>query len=387
MFDVLEPFSCSSGPHDARIVFVLEAWGEREAEFKRPLVGASGQEMIRLMLESGLSSDAVTGQSLIGSMWSDSKMRPESLLSLRELWLANASALFTNVFNLRPGSSSNDIELLCGKKAEVEAALPGYSFPPLRQGKYILPSYLPHRARLLSELETIRPNLVVACGAVATWALLGATNITSIRGAITNGPGGLKVLPTYHPASIFRKWDWRPIILADFMKAKHEMAFPEIRRPQREVLINPTLAEIEAFIESDLRSADLISVDIETAAKQITCIGFAPSASRAMVIPFWGINALYPHYWDCPGDEARALALVQKALALPGRKLFQNGLYDLQYLDRYGFTVANASEDSMLLHHSLFPELPKGLGFLGSVYCNEQSWKLMRHEETFKRDE
>jgi len=43
----------------------------------------------------------------------------------------------------------------------------------------------------------------------------------------------------------------------------------------------------------------------------------------------------------------------------------------------------------MLLHHALYPELPKGLGFLGSIYTNEASWKLMRRErsDTVKRDE
>jgi hypothetical protein len=43
----------------------------------------------------------------------------------------------------------------------------------------------------------------------------------------------------------------------------------------------------------------------------------------------------------------------------------------------------------MLLHHSLFPEMLKGLGFLGSIYTNEQSWKLMSRPkaDTEKRDE
>ena len=38
----------------------------------------------------------------------------------------------------------------------------------------------------------------------------------------------------------------------------------------------------------------------------------------------------------------------------------------------------------MLAHHSLYSELQKGLGFLGSIYTNYPSWKSMR---TFKREE
>jgi hypothetical protein len=53
-----------------------------------------------------------------------------------------------------------------------------------------------------------------------------------------------------------------------------------------------------------------------------------------------------------------------------------------------GLRPANVAEDTMLLHHSLFPELPKGLGFLGSIYTNEASWKLMHGlTDTEKRDE
>jgi hypothetical protein len=36
----------------------------------------------------------------------------------------------------------------------------------------------------------------------------------------------------------------------------------------------------------------------------------------------------------------------------------------------------------MLLHHSMQPELEKGLGFLGSVYTDEPSWKFMRTDHS-----
>ena len=34
----------------------------------------------------------------------------------------------------------------------------------------------------------------------------------------------------------------------------------------------------------------------------------------------------------------------------------------------------------MLVHHALYPELNKGLGFLGSIYMNEPAWKHLRRE-------
>jgi hypothetical protein len=32
----------------------------------------------------------------------------------------------------------------------------------------------------------------------------------------------------------------------------------------------------------------------------------------------------------------------------------------------------------MILHHSMYPEMPKSLAFLGSIYTNEVAWKKMR---------
>jgi hypothetical protein len=43
----------------------------------------------------------------------------------------------------------------------------------------------------------------------------------------------------------------------------------------------------------------------------------------------------------------------------------------------------------MILHHALYPELPKGLGFMGSIYTNESSWKILRErgDDSNKREE
>ncbi|MGI0084038.1 MAG: hypothetical protein ACREBQ_03050, partial [Nitrososphaerales archaeon] len=60
-------------------------------------------------------------------------------------------------------------------------------------------------------------------------------------------------------------------------------------------------------------------------------------------------------------------------------KLFQNGLYDIAFLWRsMRIKTFGAREDSMLLSHSLHPEMLKGLEYLGSVYSDEQAWKEMR---------
>jgi hypothetical protein len=41
----------------------------------------------------------------------------------------------------------------------------------------------------------------------------------------------------------------------------------------------------------------------------------------------------------------------------------------------------------MLLHHALYPEAQKSLGYMGSLYTDEGSWKQMRGKTTIKRED
>lgn len=390
--EALAPFAFTSGPQNARIVIVGEAWGQREEELRRPFCGASGQELIRMIREAwdlpiGFTDDIIEG------MWPESRLSPESMLSIREGWLREQSILLTNVFPLRP-SDTNDIEALCAPKKDVGE---DYAFPPYRMGKYFRPEFLPHIDRLRAEITACGPHLVIACGNTALWATLGVTNIGAVRGTVAHGVlcPGVKVLPTYHPAGVLRNWSWRPIVLSDFIKAKREAKHPDIIRPERQVLVSPTLDEIRAWSDNALATGAALAVDIETKAGMITTIGFAVSRSDAISIPFWlpeeaSLQSQGFNYWPDPKDEAAAWLLVRELLNSTLTKIFQNGMYDLQYLWKMGFRPRACLEDTMLSHHSLFPEMQKGLGFLGSIYTDESSWKLIRRQakdETLKRDE
>jgi hypothetical protein len=67
----------------------------------------------------------------------------------------------------------------------------------------------------------------------------------------------------------------------------------------------------------------------------------------------------------------------------------QNFLYDMRFLwQQYGIACPN-TDDTMLLHHSLYPELQKGLGVPGInlQVTNVQTWKVNRDLETVKRED
>lgn len=352
MTHVVKPaFAHTLGPKTAKIILVGEAWGEQEDMVGLPFQGSSGQELTRMLKEAGID---------------------------------RKDCLLTNVFPLRP--ARNDIKTLCGKRAEVSK---DYAFPFLSVGNYILEEYLGELPRLREEILTVHPNLVIALGNTACWALLRTTKISSIRGAIADSTlcPGIKVLPAFHPAAIMRNWSDRPIAVADFMKAKREAEFPGIVRLQRWLTVRPTLTEIWEWVK---RPATHYAVDIETLKGQIDMIGFARSPSDGLVIPFVDHQKPGKNFWATQSEELEAWSAVRELLESPAEKIFQNGLYDLQYLLKRGIRPRNCTEDTMLLHHSLFPELKKGLGFLGSIYTQEQSWKLLnlgkQHEE-FKSDE
>lgn len=310
---------------------------------------------------------------------------------LREAGWNPGSLRFTNVFETRPRDndlrhftiSSKNWKALSSSTSDS----PSTTYPPpmTLDGKklYLHPNLLPELSRLHQEIDSCNPNLILALGNTALWALMGRQNISSLRGTMVHATSlptqsQRKILPTYHPAAVLRQWQLRPIVVADLMKARIQAEFPEIRRPPRSIIVNPSLACIRTYLQS-LRPDDPLACDIETRLGQITEIGFAQSPNLALVVPF--IKGFNTNYWLSSVDEAEALHLVKRLLQSPCPKLFQNGLFDLQYIWKtWHFTPRNVAHDTMLKHHALYPEVQKGLGFLGSLYTSEPAWKLMRNK-------
>lgn len=335
------------------IMLVGEAFGEEEERQGRPFVGPSGKWLRTWLSQVGIAMD---------------------------------ECYITNVLNLRP-KPRNDITNCCGSKAE---GIPGY--PAVAKAKYMLKEYWPELERLYGEIDRIKPTLIVALGGTASWALLKTSGIKGVRGApvqsIPINGHRYKVLPTYHPDAVLREWKIKPILISDLHKARNESAFPEIRRPERFIWIEPTLKDLQDFKWNYIIPSPDLSIDIETAADQITCIGFAPTNNVALVVPFMDDSKPGKNYWPTLEEELQAWEWVRDICSLNKRIVFQNGLFDMHRLWRsYGITVPRAEDDAMLLHHALQPELEKGLEFLGSIYTDEAKWKFMRQRHSFKKED
>jgi uracil-DNA glycosylase len=333
------------------ILIVGEAWGEKEETAGRAFVGSSGRLLKALLSENGIDP--------------------------RETYM-------TNVFNRRP--MGDNVLNFCGPKS---SAIEGYR--ALQQGKYVRAEFAPELERLYAEIKRIQPNVIIALGNTALWALCKKVGIKKFRGSplpsIPISGRTFKVLPTWHPGVVLRQYALKPVLMLDLAKARRQAEFPEIIRPSRLILLEPTLDDIEDFYHEHLVGQPFLSCDIETKQRQITEVGYSDALGKhAIVIPFYSRQRMDGNYWPDLESELAAWAWVRQ-ICSEFPLIGQNFQFDMMYFWKTaGITCPLFAGDTMLLHHSLYPELEKGLGFLGSVYTDEPSWKFMRQDnDTLKQ--
>ena len=330
---------------------------------------------ILLLLDHWHDQEEITGEPIAGTRFFILK----SMLTAAGISLTDCEA--TNVFNL----NVSDLSRLYVPKAQ---GMKGY--PAVASGKYIDATLAPHLNRLAEQVTRHNPNLVIALGPAALWAMTGLSGQKKYRGTpLLARDKTTKVLATWSPEQVMRQWPLRPIAIADLSKAARESTTRTITRPSRQIWIEPSIADIEHFYEEHIIPAAALSCDIETAGGTITEVGYAVSPSLALVIPFLSRRFPDGNYWRTFADEKRAWDIIR--LINTTKPVFgQNFQYDMQYFWKtVGIPCPLVCDDTMLLHHTLQPEMQKGLGFLGSVYTDEQAWKFMRHEnaEHYKQGE
>lgn len=365
------------------ILFVGEAQGDDEAYFGQNFVGSSGMELLRMCDAAGIISFDTTDRGHVSAFYNT--RNPDHT---NHIWLRHSDTIRrTNVFNIH--APRGDLNCFCAGKHN---ALPGY--PALTGTKYIRAEFEPELDRLCAEVLDLNPNLIVCLGNTPLWAFSGRSAITKWRGATllsTHCVSDYKLLPTYHPAAVLYQYSLRPTAIADLQKALREALYPDLRRPSREICIEPTFDDVAAFIAGiQPDTCSVLSIDIETAGKRITCIGLAPNSSLALVIPFDDERAATGSYWPTAAIEREVWQLIAGVLGDPRiPKVFHNGLYDIPFLWRsMRIKVLGAAHDTMLLMHSLQPESLKSLGYCGSLFADECAWKnLGAHHKTIKKDD
>ena len=336
------------GPPGAPLMLVGEAYGEAEDMAKRPFVGASGQELDRMLNEAGLSRSA---------------------------------CYVTNLVNARPPGNDLEAWIATTKKAVTTAHV------PLRN-KMVLPIVKKGYDSLQREISIVKPKVIVALGNWALWALTGEFGITKWRGSLLP-LGEAIVIPVMHPAAVLRQWELRAIAVRDLRRVRTTLE-EGYTPPNYNFTVQPgfeTTLDVLQKLLSRLDTESLwIDFDIETAAGHITCAGISWSREEAICIPFthFGLKS----YWD-EESEAATVFYLYKLLTHPNVKVRgQNLLYDCQYTWRWWGFIPRVVQDTMISHHTCFAGLPKSLAFQASIYCKHyRFWKEDHKSEGLKAGE
>jgi uracil-DNA glycosylase family 4 len=225
---------------------------------------------------------------------------------------------------------------------------------------------------LENEISALKPNIIVPLGSFALHAVTQQHEISKYRGSILQSKSGIKVLPTFSLADVMKKWELRPIVLADLRKVKTEAYHSLIVRPQRNIQIIRSVQDLNLLYEHKelFEKTEVVAIDIETfSLKYISCIGIAPSANLSFVLP---LKYYTENFWN-ETDWQKIQECIQWALSFP--IVGQNFHYDWCYLKKDGFKIDNFVFDTMLAMYVCHPELPKNLAFLASLFTNEPYWK------------
>lgn len=338
------------GPRKTKVMIVGEAPGSNEMSTGVPFTGASGEMLNKMFGNTGLT-------------------RSECFL--------------TNVCHIQPQGE---------KKNEFAWFFKPDGLPHLQAGLL----------RLYSDILEIRPNLVIALGAMPLRALTGKVGIDKWRGSILESHicPGQKVIATYHPSFLLRSWDHKAVAELDLRRCAEDSRYPELRLPQRTFHLNPQGQArrelMAAFLDTDWLGTDIECWEDDKGKWHLACCGFSDRADRALVIHNYSKQ-------DRDDIETMTSSKVEKVM--------QNGAFDytvlteLSQIEVNGFgehvyeggkIVRVQGWDTMLAHHSLYPEcaggsdeysaiqkggakksaaIKKGLAFLNSINTREPFYK------------
>lgn len=302
---------------------------------------------------------------------------------LKEAKIFRSECFLTTVLKTRPWAGKWESVIADKKKDITKNHI-------LIRDKFCLPTVSQELEVLKREIELCQPNVIIACGNLAMWALTGNWGVASWRGSILECDLPLqlqykpKVIPTHPPATIMRQWAWRPILVHDLSRAQKESLFKNINRPNYDFIIRPDFTQAITVLRQLIEQADKaswdgrrikLSVDLETRAGHIACCGIAWSELDAICIPFMCVEKI-SGYWS-EQEESTIVYLLYTLLTHKSVEVIgQNFSYDAQYTVRHWHFIPNLKRDTMLTQHVLFSNMQKGLDFLSSMYCQYHCyWK------------
>lgn len=321
------------GPHNAKIMFVGEAPGEKENEEGRPFSpnAPAGKTFSWLLSQAGINRD----ECLVG-----------------------------NVARMRPPHNRMDYYFL-----DKECI-----FPKPELSNWI--------EELKQDIIRYKPNIVVGLGAYALWALTGEKYISKYRGYTMESTlvSGQKVLCTYHPSNVNREWKNHFPALMDLKKAKYHSQSPKMPTDSRTLIYNASRSQMIQYCKDMINNEDYkrIVLDIETIQPgcHISIIGLSHTPKYG--ISSWIVNGspCYPE-----NDEFELWYWIDKLLTSK-EIIMHNASFDaVVSLLNHGIYIDKIYMDTLIAAHVVWPELPRDLGFLSSICLDVPPWKTLSRQQ------
>ena len=230
---------------------------------------------------------------------------------------------------------------------------------------------------LQNEIEVLLPNIVVPLGELGLSTLTGKKGITKFRGSVIPLRGDwqakitsktIRVIPTLGPYYIYEDWSHKPTVSLDIQKIVKNKDREDPIKEEGLIWVCKTSEAFQNFVRRHYEKSSYLAFDIETYLGIPTCISFCFDGSESISIPLFTTDINY-------ADAILLTSGVAKLLASSIPKIGQNVKYDWTILERFGYRINNIMADTMLASHTIYPELPKGLDFLTSVYTDMPYYK------------
>ena len=323
------------GSPESSIAFIAEAPGKNEMEKKQPLVGSSGS-IFDVCLHS-------------------------ARINRRHSYIGNVcrEQISSGAVVLDPGTNKRKPEWT--EKGADE--------------------YNTFVARLST--SNFQANVLVAMGNIALFALTGQTGISKFRGSVLKctvpGLEDRKVIPTYHPAATLRgKSIWKNDIIIDFVRAKREAENRDFPDLGGELVTHPSFDECMDLLDVT-KGIGYFAHDIECYNGHVSCMSFGYRHSGEALgycVPFYDGTAPGKARWDVKKEQA-LWSRVGDLLTNPEHTVVgQNYIFDMGFMARSNGLLPTAYiEDTMVAHSIMYPDTPKGLDYLCSVYTNIPYYK------------
>jgi len=318
------------GPGDARLMIIGEAPGAHENRIGRPFVGPSGELLEEMLSEAGIHRSEV---------------------------------YITNVVKYQP--PMNDLKKIGLIGLDLDKCI----------------------EELWTEIRTVQPNCILALGNTALKATAHKDGIQKWRGSVILAKDvRTKVVGSIHPAALLHSegggqggaysFSARVYIAHDIKRAVEHSRFPDYKPPRRRLEIIRSAVSLARFFEF-YSHYDTLSVDIEVIRAIPICVGLSFTPNHGVSVPLLDVFSLQNQTGIHKHELVQMWRILAAHLARPELKVIgQNFKFDHDKLERpCGFRIGNCRADLMLMMATLYPELPKSLGFSTSIYTEEPYYK------------